>query len=82
MAKKSEKTPTATPLPDSFVIKILKAVQPGDIVFIECDEARNTQQLQHLTTQLKGKLPDVRIVILNKGARVAEVQTLATVAPT
>lgn len=63
---------------EPIVIKIVQSVRPGDVLVIECDQARTTQQLQHLHDQLKKKLPDMRIVILNAGARLAPAQTLAT----
>lgn len=74
--------PPAAPPPvaDQIVVKIVQAVRPGDVLVIECDEARTQHQLEHLHKQLKAKLADVRIVILNKGARLASAQTVATVA--
>jgi hypothetical protein len=81
MATKKAK-PTATPVEkpvDPIVVKIVQAIRPGDVVFIECDEAKTTAQLTDLNAKIKAKMPDVRIVILNKGSRVAQVQTLATI---
>ncbi len=77
MPKKEKAEPAVEPI----IVKIIQSVRPGDVVFIECDQSRTTQQLEYLHEQLKKKLPELRIVILNKGSRVAEVQTLATLAP-
>lgn len=76
----NKKTATAKAEAESIVVKIVQAIRPGDVIFIECDEARTQQQLKHLNDQIKTMLPDVRVVILNKGSRVAHMQTLATLA--
>lgn len=65
---------------EPIVVKIVQSIRPGDVIFIECDEPRTTAQLTDLNKKIKEKIPDVRIVILNKGSRVAQVQTLATIA--
>lgn len=78
--KKKTTEATAEQVVEPIIVKIIQSVRPGDVIFIECDKERTTQQLQHLHEQIKSKLPDVRIVILNKGARVTAAQTIATVA--
>lgn len=78
MAKKSKPVEPAAIEP--IVVKIVQSVRPGDVLVIECDDARTQPQLEHLHKQLKAKLPEMRIVILNKGAHVAPAQTIATVA--
>lgn len=83
MTSKSKAKPKAAPTEkpvDPIVVKIVQAIRPGDVVFIECDEPRTTAQLTDLNAKIKQKIPDVRIIILNKGSRVAQVQTLATLA--
>ena len=79
MAKKQKETASDNAV-EPIVVKIVQSVRPGDVLVIECDQSRTTQQLQHLHEQLKKKLPEMRIVILNQGARVANAQTLATLA--
>jgi hypothetical protein len=81
MTKKAKQAEAPVEKPvDPIVVKIVQAIRPGDVVFIECDEPRTTAQLTDLNKKIKDKLPDVRIVILNKGSRVSQVQTLATIA--
>lgn len=83
MAKNKRPAPAPVePAIEPIIVKIVQSVRPGDVIFIECDQARTTQQLTHLNEQIKAKLPDVRVVILNKGSRVASMQTLATIATT
>lgn len=65
---------------EPIIVKIVQSVRPGDVIFIECDQERTTKQLEHLNAQIKQKLPEVKVVILNKGSRVAKIQTVATVA--
>jgi hypothetical protein len=75
--------PSAAPPPppvDQIVLKLVQSVRAGDVLVIECDELRTQPQLEHLHRQLKAKLPEMRIVILNKGAHVANAQTIATLA--
>jgi hypothetical protein len=72
--------PVPRAVDDHIVVKIVQAVRPGDVLVIECDELHTQPQLEHLHKQLKAKLPDVRIVILNKGAHLANAQTIATLA--
>lgn len=78
--KKKPVAPPAPPSIEPIIVKIVQSVHPGDVLVIECDEARTGPQLEHLHKQLKAKLPEMRIVILNKGARLANAQTLATLA--
>jgi hypothetical protein len=81
MTKKKTTEVPAEQNVEAITVKIVQSVRPGDVIFIECEKDRTTQQLQHLHEQIKSKLPDVRIVILNKGARVTAAQTAATVTP-
>lgn len=75
------KPSAAPPLPiEPIIVKIVQSIHPGDVLVIECDTMHTQPQLDHLHAQLKAKLPEMRIVILNKGARVANAQTLATLA--
>lgn len=79
--RKIENEAPPQPPVEQIVVKIVQSVRPGDVLVIECDQSQTTKQLQHLHEQLKAKLPEIRIVILNKGARVAPAQSLATIAP-
>lgn len=65
--------------PDPIVVKIMQAVRPGDLVIIECATPRQEAHLKNINDQFKEKLPDIHVVVLNAGVRVADVQTLATI---
>lgn len=64
MAKKSDTAEIPQP-------KILRAFRPGDIVFLECDRILTEQAMQHLNAEFKRLVPDVKVVILTRGIRVA-----------
>jgi hypothetical protein len=76
------KPAAAPPSTMPIVVKLVQLVRPGDVLVIECDEFHSQQQLQHLHKQLAAKLPEMRIVILNKGAHLANAQTIAASAAT
>lgn len=51
--------------------RILRAFKPGDIVFLECTRMMTADQMTAMHAQFKKLIPDVRIVILQAGVRVA-----------
>lgn len=65
------KTPTAPPL--EFMgcpVKIVRAFQPGDVVFIECPKPLPVQAMQHISAEFKRMLPDMKVVVLQAGLKV------------
>lgn len=59
------------PEPTEVRPKILRAFKPGDIVFLECPRPLTADQLTHIHAQFKKLVPDVRIVVLPHGLKVA-----------
>lgn len=68
------KAPAASP-PSEFqpmgAMKIVRAFAPGDVIFIECDRGMTAQAMEHVNAQFKRLLPDLRIVILQHGMKMA-----------
>lgn len=58
-------------LPDMPQPRILRAFRPGDVIFLECDRPLSDQQMAHLNAEIKRLLPESKVVILQKGIRVA-----------
>lgn len=67
----SKAKPTKTDEPVIDQVKILRAFKPGDIVFIETKKVLSIQNMQHMHRQLAAMLPEIKIVILQDGMRVA-----------
>lgn len=53
--------------------KVLRGFKPGDIVFLECSRMLNDAQMEHLHSFFKSKVPELKIVILQAGVKVAAV---------
>lgn len=66
MPKKS--TAPTDPMPPA---KVLRAYRPGDIVFLECDRMLSAEQMTRLHAEFKKRIPEVKIVILQGGVKVA-----------
>lgn len=66
MARKAKDDDLPMPQP-----RILRAFRPGDVVFLECDRALTDKQMAHLNAEFKRLVPESKVVILQKGIRVA-----------
>lgn len=51
-------------------VKILRAFQPGDVVFIESDRPMHRDAMAHVSAELKRLLPEIRVVVLQGGLKV------------
>lgn len=51
--------------------KIVRAFKPGDIVFIETSTPMTDKQMRHVTAQFKKMLPELKVVVLKAGLRLA-----------
>lgn len=59
------------PLETNSPPKILRAFRPNDIVFLECARMLSDDQMTLLHKQFKKMVPEVKVVILNAGVRIA-----------
>lgn len=70
----AEKPSPPTP-PSNFqpmgAMKIVRAFTPGDVVFIEVARPMRVEAMEHIHAQFKKLIPDLRVVILQDGLRVA-----------
>jgi hypothetical protein len=51
--------------------QILRAFKPGDVVFLEADHPMTLAAMEDISRQFKNFLPDLRLVVLQEGVRVA-----------
>lgn len=67
---KTNKTPPALEFP-GCTVKIVRAFQPGDTVFIESSRPLSRDAMANIHAEFKRLLPDVKVVVLSEGLRVA-----------
>lgn len=65
------KNPTATGPIEIAQPKVLRAFRPGDVVFLEMEKPASEQQMQYWHQLFKQLIPDIRVIILQAGVRVA-----------
>jgi hypothetical protein len=53
-----------------FRIRVLRAFQPGDIVFIECNGPVSAEAASRIGAYFKEYVPEIRCVLLCDGLRV------------
>lgn len=63
--------PPAPPSIEFLGVKILRGFKPGDLIFLEVDKPLRVEAMQHIHAELKRMLPDVRVVVLQHGLKVA-----------
>lgn len=68
MAKAKPPAPPAESIPDP---KILRAFRPGDTVFLECERMMPDVQMERMHAWFTAKVPNLRIIILQAGVKVA-----------
>lgn len=52
-------------------VKIVRAFQPGDIVFLETEQKLPAEAMNHIHAEFKRLVPDVRVIVLQGGLKVA-----------
>lgn len=52
-------------------VKIVRAFNPGDIVFLETPQVLRVEVMAHISAEFKRMIPDVKVVVLQHGLKVA-----------
>lgn len=52
-------------------VKIVRAFQPGDIVFLETPQPLRAEAMAHITAEFKRMMPGLKVCVLQHGLKIA-----------